>query len=282
MRASGTTAYVEPHRDVSLHTRSWSGSRNVQGFDSFLSELGIPSGQSASTTTAAAAAPAATTAVAAAAAPATGATASALQLEVATAAAPAAEAQASTSTVQTAAGAAAASASTGTQGPQSCGGPGLTTASGTPLIILNSQPAAGYQGPAAYNPYYWTGETPYQAGTVVGYQNWFQTIDIGTFDPSSNAVSFEVDPRCSANLAGGEEALRLVQQYVPNATLRAQDFPCQLPGQPQSYDVQLPNGELMNAGLILASYYNESYGVTQGSDAFLQEQCQIALAGAPS
>ncbi len=298
MRASGTSPQTHSHIDLSPHARLWPGWKGTTGFGSLLSELGVPTGQPASTGTGATAAQAVeesgSTASTVAAVPVLPSTAS-------VAAAPAVEDSGSTasavaavtvspSTASVAAGPAAspgtasavtpeaatvaapdaeAPASSTVQGTASADGRGLTTASGAPLIIPNTTPTGPYTGPAAYNPYYW-GNCTYQAGNVAGYDNWFQSIKIGTLDPNSSQVDCVMYPRFSANQEGGQEALRLVQQFVPGATLVTQNFVCQLPGQPPSYDVKLPDGTVLSGGLVLSSYYNEGYGVTQGSDLRLE------------
>jgi hypothetical protein len=140
------------------------------------------------------------------------------------------------------------------------------------LIILNSKPALGaYNGPAAYNPY----ATVYHPGAVAGYDKWFQNINIGTFDQSSGTVAYVVDPRFSANEEGGQEALRIVQQFVPEATLVSHIWPSQLAGQPESYDVRLPNGTVLDGGLVLSAYYHEGYGANEGGDAMVEEACGL-------
>jgi hypothetical protein len=165
-----------------------------------------------------------------------------------------------------------ADATSQTPGPN---GSGLTTASGAPLIILNPKPAAEgtYTGPAAYNPYYYCTGVHFQAGAVVGYENWFQSIQIGN---PGEPGAYKIAPQLSANLEGGQEALRLIQQYQPNATLVATKFPMQQDGQPVSYDVVLPNGVPLSAGLILTEYYHDGYGVSPISDSLIMRAAGVA------
>ncbi len=266
MRVSDSQTHVHSHSGGLLR-RWWSGSGRAEGFGSlFADQLGSRKSQTGVSSPATAAAPA-------------------VQARTATVVATAATAPASASAAQTVATAptakpsvasAPSTASAPGAAPASSGGRGLTTESGAPLIIPNSVSASSiYDGPAAYNPYYWSNACPYQEGTVTGYSNWFQSIKVGTFNQSSGQVAYVVNPRYSANLEGGEEALRLVQQFIPDAHLVANQFSCQLPGQSPSYDVELPNGTVLNGGLVLSGYYHEGYGVTQDSDLSLKEICGL-------
>lgn len=197
---------------------------------------------------------------------------SATQTETAEAASSTTEAAASATAATTTAKTAADSGSSAQAGER-----GLTTATGAPLIVPSTQnaPAGCYNGPAAQNPYYVSVNNPYAAGDVVGYNNWFQTIAIGNLDPTSSAVDYDVDPRFSANLVGGQEALRIVQQFVPGATLVSHEWPGQLPNQPPSYDVKLPNGVTLDGGLILSNYYHDGWGVNEGSDLMMEDACGL-------
>ncbi len=160
---------------------------------------------------------------------------------------------------------------------QASGGRGLTTASGAPLIIPNSKLPFGvyYKGPAAYNPYFVTPDNHFKAGSVTGFDKWFQTIAIGGVGSTTNTLMYYVSPFYSANLEGGEEALRLAQQFVPDAKLVAHEWPSQLPGQPESYDVELPNGTVICGGTLLNYYYHQGSGVTDDSDNMLKQACGL-------
>jgi hypothetical protein len=267
MRASGIPAHVTSHLEAFSSTR-WIGSRDTQDFDSFLSDVaGLWKGASASTTAGAATTSAATTSDGTASSD----TSSAGQSETAAGTTTDTQAQAGFSTAQTTATSATDSGAGAAGASGSTGGPGLTNADGAPLIIPNTVPSPGsYTGPAAYNPYYWTVNCPYKAGNVAGFSKWFQTIQVGSEETGY------VDPNWSATLDGGLEALRLVQQFVPDATLQAYTYPGQVAGQPSSYDVKLPDGTLLNGATLLNRYYNYGYGVTQGSDLWLEEAVGLA------
>ena len=309
MKASATQTQLHSHLALFSHARWRPDSNDGDGFGSLLSQFGIPSGRRSSTAAAPSAAipePTVQAQATVALAPATHAEvnpprpvtpapqAAAITVPAVTPAPQAAAItvpavtpapRATVSTAQTAAStpastasSAADSAPTGTEAARNSGGRGLTTASGAPLIVLNSQPSRAYSylGPASYNPYYITPDCPYQAGNVTGYSKWFQTIGIGGLGPTANTLEYNVDPRFSANLEGGEEALRLVQQFVPGAQLAPHEWPCQLPGQPLNYDVKLPDGRTLDGGLILSYYYHEGWGVTDDSDAMLEQFCGIS------
>ena len=272
MKVSGTLSQGHPQHGGLAHAR-WSGWRGSQGFGSVLGDkLGAGAGKAASTATASAAQ---ATTVAAAASQPQGSTVLGETAVSATAAAPASVSQSQAALVlgETPVAVPAAAQSGASQACRRSGGIGLTTASGAPLIVMNTQvpSTCSYKGPAAYNPY----GSVFQAGAVVGYDKWFQTINIGTLEPNSTAVGYSVDPKFSANLEGGEEALRLVQQFVPGAALVSHYWPSQLPGQSPSYDVLLPNGTVLDGGLVLTQYYNAGYGVNVGSDAILEDACGL-------
>ena len=149
-------------------------------------------------------------------------------------------------------------------------GGGRMLASGAPEIHINDVPAQnqyGYNGPAAFNPYFTTPSNPLRPGYVLGYSNWFHdaTVYGGVTGPMpANRAFF-------ATAEGAEEALRLVRQHEPQAQL------VEVPwgGGPFSasstmYYVQLPGDRLMNAGLVLHGYYNGGNGVSVESDVLLQ------------
>jgi hypothetical protein len=154
---------------------------------------------------------------------------------------------------------------------------GQLTASGAPLIQLATTPAANpweYTGPAARNPYYITPGTVMQEGLVPGYENWFETTPVlqpgATAGSSSVAYTMRVPTE-----EGAQEALRLVQEYVPEATVEATVFGAGggpwCAGKP-SYYVVLPSGSRLNAAALLDSYYNHGQGVTALSDLVLRDE----------
>ena len=82
-----------------------------------------------------------------------------------------------------------------------------------------------------------------------------------------------MSPSYSATSEGAQEALRLVQQYDPGATLGSSRFGAS--GGPwladkDTREITLSNGNRLNAGLLLGNYYNQGQGVTARSDQTLQ------------
>ncbi len=147
---------------------------------------------------------------------------------------------------------------------------GQVTTSGAPSIVRLTAPIAnqwGYSGEAAFNPYFTTPSNPMREGLVTGFSQWFEQNHItglGGGDISSNY---------STTQEGAQEALRLAQQYEPNATLGSSRFGSS--GGPwlatkDTYEIVMPNGNRVNAGLLLGSYYNQGQGVTPMSDRMLQ------------
>lgn len=147
-------------------------------------------------------------------------------------------------------------------------GTGQVTESGAPLIVLNSEPACGQQkdtNPAYYNPYFTTATTRQHAGYVTGYDKWFQIITVCPQDQYTWPAGY------SATEEGAQEALRIVQQYVPEAKIQAYRFVGQEHG-PDSHSIELPDGNSLNAGLLLEAYYHQGFGVTSLSDTELRVQ----------
>ncbi len=147
---------------------------------------------------------------------------------------------------------------------------GKTTPSGAPSVVRLAAPVAnqwGYAGEAAHNPYFVTPSNPLRDGLVTGFPNWFEGNHI------SGISSGEINTGYSATSEGAQEALRLVQQYDPGATLGSSRFGSS--GGPWLADnatreITLSNGTHLNAGLLLGSYYNQGQGVTARSDQTLQ------------
>ncbi|MBM3747402.1 MAG: hypothetical protein FJW34_16580 [Acidobacteria bacterium] len=154
---------------------------------------------------------------------------------------------------------------------------GQLSPSGAPLIVASVTPAAnpwGYTGPAARNPYYVTPGTPMEDGAVQGYEKWFQPAQVLQAHPTTGSVSIAYSMRVVTE-EGAREALRLVQEYLPEATLEATVFGAG--GGPwradrPSYQVALPCGERLNAAAVLDSYYNRGQGVTALSDFMLRDE----------
>jgi len=130
------------------------------------------------------------------------------------------------------------------------------TASGAPSIVLSTTPswdARNCTGPEIYNPYYGTATSPTRPGYVAGFDDWFQTITMG---PPTNGTLM---PAVSATEEGAQEALRLVQQYVPDAKIVDYMVTGQV-GDQVSHAIELPDGQMLNAGLVLDSYYHQGCG----------------------
>jgi hypothetical protein len=127
-----------------------------------------------------------------------------------------------------------------------------------------------YTGPAASNPYYTMPGTPLQDGFVKEYEDWVETARVQSGVPEGATYAMPV-----ATEAGAREALRLVQQYVPDASLEATVFGAA--GGPWRADkpscyVVLPSGCRLNAAALLGSYYNQGWGVTALSDLVLRDE----------
>ncbi len=149
----------------------------------------------------------------------------------------------------------------------------------TSAVTPNSKPAANqwnYSGPAAYNPY--STSAP-RTGLVTPFESWFQTIQV-TPSAGIQGGGYTMNRVQTASEQGAQEALRLVQQYAPGATVESMSVsnPAWGANQPV-YMIALPNGERMNAGLILDGYYNHGTGVNAGSDTTLAAMLGHILTG---
>jgi hypothetical protein len=155
-------------------------------------------------------------------------------------------------------------------------GGGQTSASGAPAIQLNAaatQNQYNYAGFGAFNPYFTSPSNPLRPGYVLGFANWFRDASIygGVNGPvPANRTFFATEE-------GAQEALRLVRQYEPAATLTQMSWG----GGPftannSMYYVQLPGDKVVNAGLILSDYYHGGAGVTASSDELLAHALQSA------
>lgn len=148
-------------------------------------------------------------------------------------------------------------------------GGGRVLSSGAPDIQINStavQNQYDYKGPGAFNPYFTTPSNPLRPGYVAGFENWFRGASVygGLNGPvPANKMFFATEE-------GAQEALRLVREYEPEATLTTVPWG----GGPYTassdmFYVKLPNERVMNAGLILSGYYHGGAGVTSSSDELL-------------
>lgn len=155
-------------------------------------------------------------------------------------------------------------------------GGGAVTSTGAPRIELSSTPAANqynYTGPAARNPYFSTPSNPLREGYVRGFENWFtQPFILG-----SSAGPIPANKMYYATEEGAREALRIVQQFEPDARIDSASwsggpFASSVP----MYYISLPGGRLISAGGILATYYHGGRGVTPDSDALLERTLRMA------
>lgn len=155
-------------------------------------------------------------------------------------------------------------------------GGGQLTASGSPLIRDNETGAKnqyGYTGPATKNPYFTTPSNPLRDGYVAGFNNWFKGAQIlgGVNGPvPANKTFYSTEE-------GAREALRLVQQFVPQAEItqsewRSGPFAVDTP----MFEIDMGGGRKLNAGGVLSSYYNQGSGVTISSDETIRRAIQLA------
>lgn len=155
-------------------------------------------------------------------------------------------------------------------------GGGVLGPSGAPVINLNDTAAANqynYTGLAAKNPYFTSPSNPLRDGYVPGFEKWFeQNFVVGPL-----GAMYPMSKQANATTDGAAEALRLVQQLVPDAKLTTETFG----GGPYAatrptYYVSLPDGRLLNAGRLVNSYYNQGFGVTASSDDMLRRAIDLA------
>ncbi len=155
-------------------------------------------------------------------------------------------------------------------------GGGLTTGSGAPLIRNSDQATKnqyGYTGPATNNPYFTTPSNPLREGYVTGFNKWFADPMIlgGLNGPvPANKMQYSTEE-------GAQEALRIVKQFVPEATVvktnwQSGPFVVDKP----IYEVELSDGRRLNAGGVLTGYYNQGFGVTVTSDETIRRSIQLA------
>jgi hypothetical protein len=155
-------------------------------------------------------------------------------------------------------------------------GGGQLKPSGAPLIQPSAQAVSNqydYTGPAARNPYFTSPSNPLRSGYVLGFEKWFEEASVlgGQAGPVRlNKINY-------ATREGAEEALRLVQMFIPGARITSSvwsggPFTANRP----TYYIELPGGQQMNAGGVLYSYYNGGRGVTTASDADLRRTLGLA------
>jgi len=155
-------------------------------------------------------------------------------------------------------------------------GGGKTTGSGAPLIVNNEKVTEnqyGYTGPATLNPYFTTPSNPLRDGYVEGFRNWFADAMIlgGLTGPiPANKMQYSTEE-------GAQEALRIVQQFAPEATVvqsvwQSGPFAVDKP----VFEIELSGGRRLNAGGVLCGYYTQGYGVTVSSDETIRRSIQLA------
>jgi hypothetical protein len=144
---------------------------------------------------------------------------------------------------------------------------------GSPFGVRTPRQAAAKQANADTSPAEAAGpETGAAAGTAVPtFQDWFATVNVSAAAGLPGA--YTMNQSHTATPTGAEEALRLVQQFVPGASLEANPFGdgVHYASDKPVYDVVLPNGLHMNAGLILDGYYNRGLTSVTASGNLAQE-----------
>lgn len=133
----------------------------------------------------------------------------------------------------------------------------------------------GYKGPAAYNPYFFPKGTEPDLSVVLDFYTFFDAVAV--YDITTGNVNHYVNPKHSASPAGADEALRLVQMFVPGATLEAVRgieggiyYADKL-----TYSVVLPDGKRLNAAKIVDRYYHAGAGVSAESDLELMDELGV-------
>jgi hypothetical protein len=145
-------------------------------------------------------------------------------------------------------------------------------------IALRNSPLPndwGYAGPAAHNPYFHPKGTEPDYTFVPDYYALFDAIAV--YNTTNGQVNHYVNPKQSASPSGAQEALRLVQLFVPGATLEAVRgieggiyYADKL-----TYSVVLPNGRRLNAAGIVDRYYHAGAGVSVESDLDLIDELEV-------
>jgi hypothetical protein len=102
---------------------------------------------------------------------------------------------------------------------------------------------------------------------MAAFDGLFQTVQVSV--PPAYGNNYTLLRTMCATEAAAREALQLVQKYEPGATLRQTPWGSGRPylGDKPIWEVELPNGERMNAGLIVAQYYRNGWGANAASEA---------------
>jgi hypothetical protein len=104
------------------------------------------------------------------------------------------------------------------------------------------------------------------------------------FDRLFETVRVAVQPGCGesytlrrtmcATAAAAQDALALVRKYEPSARLQQVAWGNGRPylGDKPIWEIVLPNGTRLNAGLVLAQYYQNGWGANAVTEAQLAEE----------
>lgn len=129
----------------------------------------------------------------------------------------------------------------------------------------------GYTGPAAYNPYFHTTGTVPDYAFTPGFWDAFQVVAV--YNITTGNVDHYVEPKQTASELGAQEALRLVQVFIPWAKLewvRVEEGAIYYADKLTAF-VVLPDQTRLNAAAIVNSYYHAGAGVSAESDIVLVE-----------
>jgi hypothetical protein len=152
--------------------------------------------------------------------------------------------------------------------------------SGAPKIELNEKPAVNqynYTGPASRNPYFTTPGNPLREGYVAGFSNWYTSVNVASSLPGG-AGAYTMNRILCATEEGAQEALRLVQEHVPDARLEQSQWGTwggPFAADKATFDVVLPNGGRLNAGAVLNCYYHGGQGCSVYSDMNLTNSINL-------
>jgi len=110
------------------------------------------------------------------------------------------------------------------------------------------------------------------------FQSWFQSVQVEM--AAGLPGSYVMNRIQTSSAEGAAEALRLVQQYVPEATIQSEYFSSPyFSSDKPIYSVELPDGTRMNAGLILDRYYAHGLGAGGASEMDLASELRQLTCG---
>lgn len=113
------------------------------------------------------------------------------------------------------------------------------------------------------------------AAAVPEFQSWFQTVEMCAGQGLSGGYTIRRANCASAE--GAAEALRLVQRFAPGARIETDRYAGAWTPDKPIYEIALPDGSKMNAGLILDRYYQHGAGPHGLSDADLAEEIGLLM-----